>query len=218
MKINLNILIFSAIFSAFTINADANFLGKRYVAIGAGVLSPGDDIVNDIDDSIVTYSANLRYPLNSTYDLLASFGQAKIDGDMNVYIPNYLSSINTDVDGTSTSIRGGIQFHFRPNDQIDPYIGVGIIWSKFEFDTMYESSDDDDFGIVAGGGLEININEIFSIGSGLTYQSEMFDEDDFVGTVSLNIWPTSSFLISVSTDYSFDSEDLGLTGAIGIGF
>ena len=201
-----------------SINADARYLGKRYVGLGIGYVTPGDDAVKEFDDSIISYGANIRLPASTNIDFIANVGQAKIGGDMPVYDPYYNRTYIVDVDGTSTSVGGGIQIHFLPTEQVDPYLGVGFLWSKVEFESLGESTDDDDTGVVAGGGVEISINEQVSVSGGITYQSEMFDEDDILGGIGLNIWVKPQFLLSVSAEYGFDSEDFGISGGIGIGF
>jgi len=199
-------------------NANARYLGRRYVSFNVGNVTPGDDAVKDFDDSVLFYGANLRLPVSSYVDIIANAGQAKMSGEFPVYYPYYYRTYYTEADGTSTSVGGGVQIHFFPTEIVDPYLGVGFLWNQIEFDTLVESTDDDDTSIVAGGGLEISANEKVSINVGVSYQGEMYDEDEILGDVGLNVWVNSFLLLAFSAEYGFNSEDFSVSGGLGIGF
>ncbi len=203
---------------ASSTSASAGLLGKRNFGINIGQVTPGDDAVKEFDDSILTYGANLRLPMDEHIDFIANIGQAKISGYLPVYNPYYLRTYMVKVDGTSTSLGGGLTYQIRPNEQVNPYLGLGFMWSKVEYKSMGESEDDDDIGILVGGGIELNMNEQASLDIGITYQSEMYDEDDIYVGVGLNIWVTPEFRLSVAGEYGIDSQDKGISGGLGIGF
>ena len=217
MKRFLILLVLLAVVTTST-SVHAGLLGKRSFGISIGQVTPGDDEVKEFDDSILTYGANLRLPIDEHIDFIANIGQAKISGDLPVYDPYYLRTYMVKVDGTSTSLGGGLTYQVRPNEQVNPYLGLGVLWSKVEYESMGESEDDDDTGILVGGGIELNMNEQASLDMGITYQSEMFDEDDIYVGLGLNIWVTPEFRLSVAGEYGIDSQDKGISGGLGIGF
>lgn len=201
-----------------SIIANAGILGERTFGIYIGQVIPGDDAVRDFDDSILTYGANIRVPIDSHLDFISSISQAKISGDLHVYDPYYYRTYRVSLDGTSTSLGGGLSYQFKPDEQVNPYLGLGIMWSKVEYESMGESDDDNDTGLIAGGGIELNLNKQASFDIGLSYQSEMFDEDDILVGFGFNVWVTPVFRLSVSVDYGIDSQDKGISGGLGIGF
>jgi hypothetical protein len=201
-----------------SISASAGHLGKRSFGINIGQVRPGDDEVREFDDSILTYGANMRLPIDSHIDIIANIGQAKISGDLPVYDPYYLRTYMVNVDGTSTSLGGGLAYQFKPNQKVNPYLGLGILWSKVEYESMGESEDDDDAGIIAGGGIELNVNDQASFDIGLSYQSEMYDEDEIFVGLGFNVWITPEFRLSIAVEYGIDSQDRGISGGLGIGF
>jgi hypothetical protein len=196
----------------------AGLLGKRTFGINIGQVTPGDDDVKEFDDSILTYGANLRLPIDKHIDFIVNIGQAKISGNLPVYDPFYLRTYMVKVDGTSTSLGGGFTYQVRPSERVNPYVGLGLIWSKVKYESAGHSEDDDDAGVLVGGGIELNMNEQVSLDIGMTYQSEMFDEDDIIVGIGLNIWFTPEFRFTVAGEYGIDSENMGISGGIGIGF
>lgn len=203
---------------AGSISASAGLLGKRSIGINIGNVRPGDDAVREFDNSILTYGANIRLPIDSHLDFIANIGQAKISGDLPIYDPYYLRTYMVKVDGTSTSLGGGLTYQFKPNEKVNPYLGLGIMWSKVKFESMGESEDEDDTGIIAGGGIELNVNDQASFDIGLSYQSEMYDEDEITVGLGFNVWVTPEFRLSIAVDYGTDLQDMGISGGIGIGF
>lgn len=202
-------------------DADAGILGKRYIGASVGQVTPGNDEVKDIDDSIISYGVGLRLPINANLDFVGSIGQSKLDGSVSEYDP-YLGFYEIDVEGTGTSLGALLQYQFMPGDQVNPFVGVGVLWSKAEIEASVagysESEDDDDTGFTVGAGIEFNIDEKISINTGINYQSEMFDEDDIIAGVGFNAWVTPQLLLSVVGQYAFDSEDKGISAGLAIGF
>jgi opacity protein-like surface antigen len=202
-------------------DADAGILGKRYIGASVGQVTPGNDEVKDIDDSIISYGVGLRLPINANLDFVGSIGQSKLDGDTTMYDP-MLGFYDVDIEGTGTSLGALLQYQFKPGEQVNPFVDVGVLWGKSEIEASVagytESEDDDDTGVTVGAGVEFNIDEKISINTGISYQSEMFDEDDVIAGVGFNAWVTPQLLLSVVGQYAFDSEDKGISAGIAVGF
>ena len=204
-------------------SAYAGFLGKRYISLGIGSVRPGDDEIRDFDSSILTYGANCRFPVDSHLDIIAGISRAEISGEMYSYNPYtslsaYPIVTPVSIDGTSTTFRGGLTYQFKPGEKINPYVGIGFAWNKTELESMGESIDEDDTGAVLGGGLEANVNEQLSFGLGISYHTEMYDEDETSLGVGLDFWATPQLLLSFGAEYALSSKDAGVSGGVGFGF
>ena len=195
--------------------ADAGILGKRYIGVSVGQITPGNDDLKDIDDSIITYGADLRLPIDANLDFVAVIGQSKLDGDVTIYHPWY-GAYDVDVEGTGASLGGLLQYQYVPGE-VNPFVAVGVLWEKAEIEVEGESEDDDDTGFVVGAGVEFNVEKI-SINTGVNYQSEMLDEDDVIADVEFNAWVTPHFLLSIVGQYQFHSEDKYISAGFAIGF
>lgn len=202
-------------------NAHADVLGKRYAGIAIGQVTPGDEDLKDMVDSIDVYALGMRLPASPNIDVVASVSLSKMDGKA-VLVDPYLGPVDYKADADGTSLSAQLQYHFTPGGTVDPYVDFGILWAKSEVElkALGETfkDDDSDTGFVLGGGAEFNINKMLSVDAGLHYQSDMFDEDDTSVALALNVWATPQLLFSVGTTYTLDAEDMGVTLGLALGF
>jgi opacity protein-like surface antigen len=198
---------------------EAGILGKRYIGANIGQVTPGDEDVKRIDDSIITYGAGLRLPINTNLDVVASIGHSKLEGNMrryDIHSGDVIYNENTEVTGTFLSAL--VQYQFVPGAKVNPFVNAGVEWAKSELESAATSIDDDDTGFLIGGGIEFNIDTKLSVNTGINYLSEMFDEDDFIAGIGFNAWVTPQLLLSIVGQYGFNSEDIGLSAGFAIGF
>ncbi len=188
-------------------------LGKRYIGLEIGQMTPGDDFLKDLDDSVLLLAAGINIPVNLNVDAVVSLGYGKIEGEID----------GVDVEGTTKTILGGIKYHFTPDKTINPFIGilVGVVSQEAKFSVPgYDYSlteDEDEFSFTVGSGVEFDLNDKIAIMPSIAY-SKIDDEDDFIASISLSIWFNESFFGGIGSAYAFDDGDVTYSANCGIGF
>lgn len=186
-------------------------LGKRYIGFEIGQMSPGDDDLKDIDDSILQLAGGINIPVNPNVDAVVSLSYAKLEGDVE----------GIDVEATAKAVRAGINYHFTPEQQANPYvrISVGFVSTDAEASVSgySESEDETDFAIAIGAGVEVDLNDQVAIRPSIGY-SKVGDEDDFGAGISLSIWFNESVFGGLATSYAFDDGDVSYSAGLGFGF
>ena len=217
-----NLLVMGMFMIMAGINANAGILGKRYIGISIGQVTPGDEDLKEIDDSIFGYGVGIRLPIDANLDFLASIGQSKLEGNGTEWDPYYGIWYDWNVEATGTSLYSALQYQLQPGQQVNPFIVGGILRVKSEGEVKVngysESEDDDDTGFEVGGGIEFNIDDKTSFNIGVNYQSEIFDEDDTSMGIGFNIWASPQTLLSIVGGYNFDSEDKSILAGISVKF
>lgn len=203
---------------AIVADASGGVLGQRYISAGVGQVSPGDDLVKEVDDSLLSYGAGVRWPLATNLDLVISFGQTQLKGDMTGYDYRYDDYVTMKADGRGTSVAGQLQYQFLPGAKVNPFISGGVIWGKSRLRWGPFIEEDDDTGFLIGGGAEISMSADVSVNTGLHYQSEMFEIDDIIFNLTVNVWATKRLLLSCGAAYGFDTEDMALSVGAGVSF
>lgn len=186
-------------------------LGKRYIGFSISQMTPGDDFVKDIDDSILGLGGGINIPISTNIDAIFSLGYAKLEGGL----------MGVDVEATSIALLGGLNYHFTPDKKVDPFVGIGAGLSKVKTETSYLgyelSDDEDDFAISIGGGVEIDLNDKISLRPNIEYLN-IGDKDDFALGIGLNMWFNESVFGSLSVSYALDEGDVFYSAGIGFGF
>jgi len=186
-------------------------LGKRYIGFEIGQMTPGDDDIKDVDDSILQLGGGINIPVNPNIDAVVSLSYAKLEGDVE----------GIDVEATAKGVLGGINYHFTPEQKANPFVGirVGFVTSEAEASAggISESEDEDDFAIAVGAGVEIDLSEQVAIRPTIEYD-KIDDEDDFIAGVSLSMWFNESVFGRLATSYGFDDGDFSYSAGIGFGF
>lgn len=186
-------------------------LGKRYIGFEVGQVTPGDEWVKDVDDSILFFGGGFNIPLDSNVDFGISIGYSKLEGSWE----------GVDIESTAKSLIGGIAYQFKPKQQINPYITFtcGIVSTEVELSVPGFSlrEKDDDFGFSVGGGIEIELSSQSALRPNIDYV-KVGDEDDFFMGLGLNFWFTDSTVGILAIDYGFDEGDLYYGIGIGFGF
>lgn len=203
------IIIFNFIFLSNTFAQ--GLLGKRYIGFEVGQMTPGDEWVKDVDDSILFFGGGFNIPLDSNVDFGISIGYSKLAGSWE----------GVDIESTAKSLTGSIAYQFKPEQQINPYITVmcGIVSSEAEFSIPGFSlrEKDDDFAFSVGGGIEIELSSQSALRPNIDYV-KVGDEDDFFMGLGLNFWFTDNVVGTLAIDYGFDEGDLYYGVGVGFGF
>ena len=186
-------------------------LGREYIGFEVGVTKPGDDMVEEVDDSILGVGGAINLPLSSNLDFNFSIGYSKAEGDY----------LGVDVEITATTYLGRLLYHFTPEQSTNPFIvvGVGLVQSEVEAKLMgfVEEEDEDDTLFTVAAGVEVNLSDksVFRPGIGF---ATIDDEDDFNAGAEIIIWVDNAVFVSFGGSYWFDSEDMSGWAGLGVGF
>ena len=186
-------------------------LGKRYIGFGIGQMTPGDDDIKDIDDSILQLGGGINIPVNPNVDAVVSLFYAKLEGDVE----------GIDVEATAKGVLGGVNYHFTPDQKANPFVGIRVGFVSTEAEASVagysESEDEDDFAIAVGAGVEVDLNDQVAIRPTIEYD-KIDDEDDFIAGVSLSMWFNESVFGVLAASYAFDDGDVSYSAGLGFGF
>lgn len=201
------ILLFTIVGSSYA----QGLLGKRYITIQIGQTTPGDDEIEQIDDSIFQLGGGVNLPVNPNLDANISLSYEKIDGDYQ----------GVDVESTAKGILGGINYHFTPKEKTNPFIGVRVGFVSIDSEASaagYSATEDETYlALSLLTGIEIDLSNQVAIRPNLQYE-RVDDEDDFVADISLSVWLNNAVFGGIGTTYAFDDGDVSFYAGIGIGF
>ena len=97
-------------------------LGKRYIGFTIGQVVPGDEEIEEVDDSILQLSAGINLVASPNVDVPITFQFVKMEGEM----------LGVDVEATGTHAGIGINYHFSPGNTVNPYISVEVGYASME--------------------------------------------------------------------------------------
>ena len=191
--------------------AQGGLLGERYIGIQVSQTTPGNDDVKDIDDSILGLGGIINVPINTNVDAVFSLGYSKLEGEL----------VGIDCEATSIGLLGGLNYHFTPDEKVDPFVGIAVGLVKTSAKASYLgyelSEDQDDFALSIGGGIEIDLNDQISLRPNIGHFN-VGGEDDFAAGVGLNVWFNKSIFGGLAVSYGFDEGDVSYSVGIGFGF
>jgi opacity protein-like surface antigen len=186
-------------------------LGKRYMGFEIGQTTPGDDDIKDVDDSILQLGGGINIPVNPNVDAIVNLSYAKLEG--------YIEGV--DYEATAKGVLGGINYHFTPDQKVNPFVGILVGFVSTEAETSVpgysESEDEDDFAIAVGAGVEVDLNDQVAIHPTIEYD-KIDDEDCFIAGIGLSMWFNTSVFGGLSAYYAFDDGDVSYSTEIGFGF
>ncbi len=199
-------------------------LGKSYLGFYAGSITPGDETLNEIDSSVLSYGFSGRYPITKNVDGTVSIGFQKLDGPA---VINYFDGYNyyqipIKLKGDSTILGGGCTFHFLPDQTVDPFILIGFYQLSNKL-TMTDASgyseteNESNMGFSGGAGAEFGINEYFAITPNFSFFT-IDGESETAFEIAGIFWFENVVGLMVSTSYAFDAGDFGIQGGIGFKF
>lgn len=152
-------------------------LGKTVNNLGLGnIMTPSADL--KVDDNVIpeldisyyitkNIAAELILALGTKHDVKISGDNAGVIGDQNLGEVNLLPPTLT------------LQWHFRPDQTFDPYIGAGVNYTAFlDRNLKFKSGatagdkikvDSDSWGLVAQAGFDINLKDGWMINADVKY-------------------------------------------------
>lgn len=157
-------------------NEDSKLGSTTNAALGATVLSPGAELAVD-SNVIPELDISYYFTKNIAAELILALGtrhDVSIKGDSIGAVGNQpLGSVNV-LPPTLTA-----QWHFNPDQTIDPYIGAGLNYTH-GFDTSLKGTagaingadikiDKNMFGFVAQAGVDINLKDGWLINADVKY-------------------------------------------------
>lgn len=186
-------------------------LGKRYAGIQIAQANPGEEFVEEIDNSILQLCGGINLPVNTNTDAQIILSYAKLDGDYH----------DIDVDAAFKGAICGISYHFTPEQRANPFIGVRaglvIIDAKASVEGYNKSEDETNFAFSLATGVEIDLSKEAAIRPTVEYLS-IDNEDDFITGISANYWFNDSIFSGLGTSYAFDHGDISYSASIGFNF
>ncbi len=191
-------------------------LGERYVDVLIGVTKPGDDVLEELDNSIMLFGAELNWPLRRDVDLNVSASHEEIDGTL------------SDAFGVArlqaqfTSVLVGANFQFRPEEKVNPFLigRFGLVHTQIEEREGALGTDiqtETDAGVVLGAGVEFDLNKDAAVTPSLTYQ-RAGDADDVILGADVNVWFTDALFALGGLAIGFEEADLTFFIGAGLGF
>ena len=189
----------------------AGVLGERHAYVQGGVVKPGDDLVDDLVGTSARVELGLNIPLKDGVDFFCNAGHAEMEGEYQII----------EAEASRTDYQVGLVCYMGAEEEVNPYIHVAIGAVSFEEDItiagMMTSADTDDFAWEIGVGVEIDLCESAGITPGIEYEN-IDGEDDFLGTLDLNVWLNDAIFVAIGGFYAFDAEDIAAYGRLGFCF
>jgi hypothetical protein len=195
------------VLTALPAQADNVQFGTQNVSLGIGLIKPGDDLVERIDDSIFAQVIGVRVPVNENIDFVSSVLREKLDGSLS----------GVDVDSTVFSIDAGIEYHLSAGEGIVPAFKISLAYLDADTNIARYSTSDDDIGFEVGLGVEFKMTDTSSLLPSITY-AEGFGEDDISIGVSMANWFTPKIGLKGEIGYTLDAEDFVLGLIVLVGF
>lgn len=175
-------------------NEDSD-LGKTVnTLLGAPVMSPGAEL-NVSDKVIPELDISYYFTKHIAVELILALGtrhNVRIDNDALGAVGNQgLGSVNL-LPPTLTA-----QWHFNPDQMIDPYVGAGVNYTAFLDRNLRGSAgaingnkikvESDSFGLALQAGVDINLKDGWLINADVKYVT--IDTDvELRGAVTGNVW------------------------------
>jgi len=193
------------VFLVIVRNSDADtLLGKDYIGGSFTIIHFGDDSLDDLFGNAYGFDALGNINLSTNIDLQLGLGYYWAEG----------SVLGVDVDYTAVIAAADIIYFFKPNEQINPYVGAGlaIVRTKVEVSGPVGSADDDDtevgFGCQAG--VELEVTKKILCDFSLSYFN-IDSEDDVNINAGIGYWFNDRWMGFLGATYAFDYEDATAT-------
>ncbi len=175
-------------------------LGERYVNAGVAVTRPGNDEVEEIDDTIVGYGASFNLPVQRNMDVELFASHSELDGESDVVA----------VDAEQTDFGAGLVGHVSPGQKADPWVSVRLIYAESEtsFESATRSLDEDDSKTIVsvGTGVQMDLGHDFIVSPDINI-SDVGDAANVSIGVSLNKWLNQRISLQPMLNYDLDEED-----------
>jgi len=190
-------------------------LGTRYARVSMSRLETGDPVIDEIDDFVTALGVDVNWPVSETLDLKGFLGTREASGEL---VDPLLGPYEMTV--TGRYIGAGLTGHARPDGVLDPYIFVAgqyLVKDVTQYNSLASVSiDEDEFGWVAGGGIEWRPHGSVAVAPYIKYfDNAVFGEGTRVGG-RVDAWLNRTWFLEVLGELpiSADGHSIGL----GLGF
>ncbi len=193
----------------------SKLLGQRYARVSLSRLETGDVVLDELDNFISALHVDVNLPATEHIDIQGYLGRREASGEsFDPFFGPYQMSV------TGWHLGAGLVGHARPDDMLDPYVFVS--GQFLSADVSYQDlvgvamAEEDDFGWVAGGGIEWRPNHRVAIAPYIKYfDNGTFGEGTRVGG-RLNTWLDETWFLEVSGEAPISES--GHSVGVGLGF
>jgi len=191
-------IVFAAL-AILPLNAWAGHRGMLFSETNIGVLTPGDQNMEEIDDAVLHLMTELNVPVAENLDVNASLVITDMAGHAN----------GLDYNSSAWSLGVETLYSFNRNQQFNPFLGVGLSYTNFQFTgeaVGFAIKDDgSDTSIDFKGGVEFNYPGWLMMYDFKYSSLERVDGISFGIKVHKYLTPSSS--IGLQARFYFDSKD-----------
>lgn len=193
----------------------SELLGTRYTRVSMSWLQTGNPAIEEIDDFMLALSVDFNLPISKTLDLQGFLGNRKASGEaVDAVFGPYEMSVGGQYFGV------GLTGHSRPDEVLDPYIFVAAQYLLLDVDYRDTSGsvvfDEEDFGWVAGGGIEWRPTASVAASPYIKYfDNGIFGEGTRIGG-RIDTWLDDTWFLELSGEAPISQSGHAL--GLGLGF
>jgi len=185
-------------------------VGERYAGIEATALKYGDDLLDEVYDSVYILGAVGNFPINPNLDLYSSLRFTSLDGEL------VEGGDRIKYDGDAWGLETELLYHFKPDQALNPFLSGKLAFidgkagASNGFDKITESVSTWGYGVRAG--LSYAANETFSLIPSIGYL-EGEDDGQFILRLQSTFDLSEQVFIAPFVQYAEKTENsrLGLT-------
>ncbi|HAA49224.1 MAG TPA: hypothetical protein DCE43_05850 [Planctomycetaceae bacterium] len=190
-------------------------LGTRYVRVSLSRLETGEPVLDELDDFITALNIDFNLPANEHIDVQGFLGNREASGE--AFDP-FFGPYAMTVGGWHFGL--GVTGHAAPEEELDPYVFVS--GQYLAMDVTYQDlvgivvAEDDEFGWVAGGGIEWRPHRSVAVAPYIKYfDNGIFGEGTRVGG-RVDTWLDRNWFLEFSGEAPISSS--GHAIGLGLGF
>ncbi len=176
-------------------------LGERYGGLSVSMTRPGDDFLRSIDNSVISYGANLNLPVHEKVDVTLAVSHQEFEGNLAGW---------GEISIGTTTFLAGANVLLRPDQKYCPFVigRAGVV----------DVDDGDSEAIIMlGGGIEMDLTENAAVTPSLVFE-HVDDINEFVLELDGNLWFTENFFGLAGIGYGLDEGDVMFGFGVGLSF
>lgn len=193
----------------------AGILGERYARASVSNVKTGNPVLDDLDDFITALDMSLNFPVAENLDVQVFLGNREASGRA---VDSWYGPYSMVVDGWDVGV--SLVGHSHPGEAVDPYLFLA--GQYLSTDVTYLDGyggvffDEEDFGVVAGGGVQLQLNRHTSLAPYIKYYDNgIFGEGAKAGG-RLDVWLDHTFFWEATGETSISRD--GYQFGTGLGF
>jgi opacity protein-like surface antigen len=174
------LLVFVSVCASSSVQA-CGLLGERYASALVGFTRPGNDWLDNVDDSILHLGAGLNWPVRDDLDVVVSLSHQRLDGTA-----YSLMGGSDRLEATTTGVFAGVNLQLRPGESVNPFLigRMGLVRSEGEREgpAGTDSWDDTDGALAAGAGVQFDAAKDVAVAPSFVYHRTGGADDISLGT------------------------------------